>query len=186
MPGRWSTESRHLDALVQRHNTNGIKTLGTVPRARLGGKGQHLMQLPRVHLPPPARKWIPGGECGNGIYPMALTAVQQQWMQHNRQQSWRNQRLGAGAHSARRIRGARPGPMDLGWRLDQLSGQQVRPRKPVSRRRHGVAIYDLDNEPSWWDAETLTCILCPSPMTKVTNGGIGTASPSRPSIPLPR
>lgn len=46
---------------------------------------------------------------------------------------------------------------------------------PASGTGKGVAIYDLDNEPSWWDAVGRDAHPSPFTYDEVTNGGIGTA-----------
>ncbi len=46
---------------------------------------------------------------------------------------------------------------------------------PPSGTGTGVSIYDLDNEPSWWDAVHRDVHPAASTYDEVTNGGIGTA-----------
>jgi len=49
------------------------------------------------------------------------------------------------------------------------------PNGPTGTLGTGVAIYDLDNEPSWWDAVHRDVHPLPFTYDEVTNGGIGTA-----------
>ena len=49
----------------------------------------------------------------------------------------------------------------------------------------GVAVYDLDNEPSWWMRCTATSIPRPLPMTKSPTTALPTRQQSRPPIPPP-
>jgi hypothetical protein len=49
------------------------------------------------------------------------------------------------------------------------------PGNPNGGNGTGVSIYDLDNEPTWWDANDMDVHPIPFTYDEVTNGGIGTA-----------
>jgi hypothetical protein len=49
------------------------------------------------------------------------------------------------------------------------------PGNPSDGASKGVAVYDLDNEPSWWDSNDFDVHPVPFTYDEVTNGGIGTA-----------
>ena len=59
--------------------------------------------------------------------------------------------------------------------MGQFHRHRLRTRKPTSGAGKGVAIWDLDNEPTWWDAVHRDVHPSPSTYDEVTNGGIGTA-----------
>lgn len=49
------------------------------------------------------------------------------------------------------------------------------PGNPATGTSKGVAVYDLDNEPSWWDANDMDVHPLPFTYDEVTTGGIGSA-----------
>jgi hypothetical protein len=165
-----------FDNLVQTNNAGGIATLGTVPVLGWVANNSTSCSFP-VSTYPNQEKVDSNRECGNGIYadgvngctnsngceivgndptvtsineppptPPAASAVTAAWAQG----TW------AGS-----------------WTASLVS--KFGPGNPGASAGKGVAIYDLDNEPSWWDSNDFD--VHPNPFTydEVTNGGIGTA-----------
>jgi hypothetical protein len=74
------------------------------------------------------------------------------------------------------------GAATLAWAQGTWAGGWVNsivgaygPGNPASGTGKGVAIWDLDNEPAWWDAVHRDVHPKPSTYDEVTEGGIGTA-----------
>jgi len=165
-----------FDALVQGNNTNGIKTLGTVPVLGWVAKDSTSCSFP-VSTYPGQQKVDTGRECGNGIYPNGFN--------------------GCTNSNGCNITGNNPGVTSVSepaptppaasavttaWADGTWAGgwtsylvNKFGPGNPSAGAGTGVAIYDLDNEPSWWDAEDFDVHPLPFTYDEVTNGGIGTA-----------
>jgi hypothetical protein len=156
-----------FDALVERNAADGIKTLGTVPVLGWVAKDSTSCSFP-VSLYPGQQKVDSGRQCGNGVLaatgdditgnnpnltsiaepppaPPAASAVNAAWADATWTGSWVDYLVGKFG----------PGSANNG----------------IS----GVAIYDLDNEPSWWDAGSRDVHPVPFTYDEVTQGGIGTA-----------
>jgi hypothetical protein len=165
-----------FDNLVQTNNADGIVTLGTVPVLGWVSKDSTSCSFP-VSTYPNQEKVDTSRGCGNGIYaqgeegctnsngceivgndptvtsineppptPPAASAVTAKWAQR----TW------AG-----------------GWAASLVS--KFGPGNPGGSAGKGVAIYDLDNEPSWWDSNDFDVHPDPFTYDEVTQGGIGTA-----------
>jgi hypothetical protein len=164
-----------FDALVERNAASGVKTLGTVPVLGWVAKDSTSCSFP-VATYPGQQKVDTSRQCGNGVYPEgvngctssggcritgnnplvtsiseppptppAASAVTASWADATWTGSWVNYLVG------------KFGPGD------------------ANNGTSGVAIYDLDNEPSWWDAGSFDVHPDPFTYDEVTNGGIGTA-----------
>jgi len=173
----WLTVSntKAFDALVESNTANGIKTLGTVGVNGWVSKDSTSCGYPQSTYPNQS-SYSPQG-CGNGKYangaqgctnangcsitgndptvtsiavpppaPPAASAVSAAWADA----TW------AG-----------------GW--TQYLVNKFGPGNPTPAATSGVSIYDLDNEPSWWDAGSMDVHPIPFTYDEVTNGGIGTA-----------
>jgi len=75
-----------------------------------------------------------------------------------------------------------PGSVTNAWAVGTWSGGWVNsilnaygPANPTTGTGRGVAIWDLDNEPTWWDAVHRDVHPAPFTYDEVTNSGIGTA-----------
>ena len=165
----WPTVSgvSAFDALVESNNSYGIKTLGTVPVLGWVAKDSTSCSFP-LSLYPSQYEVDTSRECGDGELanqtditgnsptltsisepppaPPAASAVTVSWAEN----TW------AG-----------------GW--TEYLVNKFGPGNPATGAGQGVAIYDLDNEPSWWDAEDRDVHPLPFTYDEVTNGGIGTA-----------
>ncbi len=176
-----------FDALVERNAADGIKTLGTVPVLGWVAKDHTSCSFPKSTYPDQlavkdvngtyyAFDPYDGGVCGMGVYPKGVG--------------------GCTSSSGCNITGndptvtsiAEPPPtppaasaVDTAWAdatwtgswVDYLVGK-FGPGN-ANDGTSGVAIYDLDNEPSWWDAEDFDVHPDPFTYDEVTQGGIGTA-----------
>lgn len=165
-----------FDALVESNNSAGIKTLGTVPVLGWVAKDSTSCSFP-VATYPNQEKVDTNRECGNGIYPNGVEGC----TNANGCNITGNDPTVAGV--------AEPAPappagsaVTASWAQGTWAGGWVGslvnrfgPANPSGDSGEGVAVYDLDNEPSWWDANDFD--VHPNPFTydEVTNGGIGTA-----------
>jgi hypothetical protein len=165
-----------FDALVASNNSNGIKTLGTVPVLGWVAKDNISCSFP-VATYPNQQKVDPYRPCGNGVYPQGVN--------------------GCTNANGCNITGNNPGLTSIAeppptppaasaattaWADATWAGgwtnylvNKFGPGNPTTGTGTGVAIYDLDNEPSWWDAEDIDVHPLPFTYDEVTNGGIGTA-----------
>jgi hypothetical protein len=164
-----------FDALVKSNNSNGIKTLGTVPVLGWVAKDSTSCAFPSSTYPNQV-SFAPNG-CGDGLYPQGVS--------------------GCTSSSGCNITGNNPGvtsipepppappapsAVNAAWAQSSWTGgwvtslvNQFGPGNPASGNGKGVAIYDLDNEPTWWDSNDLDVHPVPFTYDEVTNGGIGTA-----------
>jgi hypothetical protein len=166
-----------FDALVESNNANGIKTLGTVPVLGWVSKDSTSCSFPQTTYPDQTSFSNDGRACGSGIYPTGVK--------------------GCTNSSGCNITGNNPDVTSIpepppappaasavssAWADGTWAGEwtgylvtKFGSGNPATGPATGVSIYDLDNEPSWWDSEDLD--VHPNPFTydEVTNGGIGTA-----------
>ncbi|HTV65785.1 MAG TPA: glycoside hydrolase family 44 protein [Bryocella sp.] len=162
---------------ISANNTLGITTLGTVPV-------QGWVSNSTVEACSFTESAFPGqqsynGSCGNGVYNdgsggctnaegcdiygndtiAAITSISEP----------PPTAPGAGAATISWAEGTWPG----GWVNSVVSNYG--PGNPSTGTGKGVAIWDLDNEPAWWDAVHRDVHPNPSTYDEVTNGGVGTA-----------
>jgi hypothetical protein len=161
-----------FDSLVQYNNQNGIKTLGTVPVNGWVSKDSTSCGFPTSLYPNQSSADTARG-CGNGMYAQGV-------------QSCTNAngcKITGNSPTITSISVPPPAPPAAGTPVaSSWTGTWVGylvnkfgPGNPATGTSTGVAIYDLDNEPSWWDSNDMD--VHPNPFTydEVTNGGIGTA-----------
>ena len=164
-----------FDALVNSNNSNGIKTLGTVPVLGWVAKDSTSCSFPSSTYPNQV-SFAPNG-CGDGLYPEGVS--------------------GCTSSSGCNITGNNPdvtsipeppptppapSAVNTAWAQSSWTGGWVTslvnhygPGNPNGSTGKGVAIYDLDNEPTWWDSNDLDVHPVPFSYDEVTNGGIGSA-----------
>ena len=167
-----------FDALVQSNNSNGIKTLGTVPVLGWVAKDSTSCSFPQSTYPnqlavngKPAFS-TDGRACGSGIYPNGVAGC--------------TQTNGCNIPSDPTVTSiAEPPPtppaasaVNASWASATWSGGWVNylvNKFGAGNSGTGVAIYDLDNEPTWWDSNDADVHPLAFTYDEVTNGGIGTA-----------
>jgi hypothetical protein len=153
-----------FDALVENNNSSGIKTLGTVPVLGWVAKDNTSCSFP-VATYPGQEKVDTSRECGNGV----LTAT--------------GDNITGNSPTLTSIAKPPPAPpaasaATTAWAEATWAGgwtEYLVNKFGAGNSATGVAIYDLDNEPSWWDAEDFDVHPHPFTYDEVTNGGIGTA-----------
>jgi hypothetical protein len=167
-----------FDALVQSNNSNGIKTLGTVPVLGWVAKDSTSCSFPQSTYPnqlavngKPAFS-TDGRACGSGIYPNGVAGC--------------TSANGCNIPSDPTVTSiAEPPPappaasaVNAAWANATWSGGWVNylvNKFGPGNSGKGVAIYDLDNEPTWWYSNDADVHPLPFTYDEVTNGGIGTA-----------
>ncbi len=164
-----------FDALVDSNNNNGIKTLGTVPVLGWVAKDSTSCGFPQSTYPNQL-SFSPSG-CGDGLYP---NGVQGCGNANGCYITGNNPLVTSIAEPAP----APPLPADVNaaWASGTWAGSWVNylvnkygSGNPGSGNGTGVSIYDLDNEPTWWDSNDVDVHPIPFTYDEVTNGGIGTA-----------
>lgn len=144
-----------FDALVMSNNTIGAKTLGTVPVQGWVAKDNSSCGFP-VSTYPNQQHVDTSKGCGNGVYPEGVS--------------------GCTNSSGCDVTGNDPtvtsiaeGPAWAGSWVSYLAG------KFGTAANGGVAIYDLDNEPDWWDATHRDVHPLPFTYDELTNNDIAAA-----------
>jgi hypothetical protein len=137
-----------FDALVMRNNSMGIKTLGTMPVQGWVAKDNVNCGFPASTYPSQYSFDPYNSNCGDGELP--------------------NQTNITGNDP--NVTSNPVGPSWAGSWVTYLVGEFG------TAANGGVAIYDLDNEPSWWDATQRDVHPLPFTYDEVTNNGIATAA----------
>jgi hypothetical protein len=165
-----------FDNLVATNSANGVKTLGTVPVLGWVAKDDTSCGFPVSTYPNQASEDSSRG-CGNGMYADGVNSCT----------STNGCQITGNDPTVTSIAEPPPAPpaaaaVNVAWASGTWTGSWVNylvnkfgAGNPATGTGKGVAIYDLDNEPSWWDAGSVD--VHPNPFTydEVTNGGIGTA-----------
>lgn len=151
--GIWPTG--YFNDLVSSASAIGVKTLGTVPVLGWVAKDTTSCSFP-LSIYPNQQSVDSSRSCGNGIYPNGVS--------------------GCTSSGGCNITGNDPtvtsvaeGPSWAGSWVTSLVGAFG------TAANGGVAIYDLDNEPTWWDAVHRDVHPVASTYDEVTNNGIATA-----------
>lgn len=167
-----------FDALVESNNSNEIKTLGTVPVLGWVSKDSTSCSFPQSTYPDQlavngkAAFSNDGRACGSGIYPNGVSGC--------------TNSNGCNIPSdptVTSIAAPPPAPpaasaVNASWANATWSGGWVNylvNKFGAGNSGKGVAIYDLDNEPTWWYSNDADVHPLPFTYDEVTNGGIGTA-----------
>jgi hypothetical protein len=167
--------TKAFDALVESNSANGIKTLGTVPVLGWVAKDSTSCSYPASTYPNQA-SYSPSG-CGNGKYVNGVEGCT----------NASGCNITGNDPTVTSIAMPPPAPpaasaVNAAWADATWAGgwteylvNKFGPGNPTPASTSGVSIYDLDNEPSWWDGGSMD--VHPNPFTydEVTNGGIGTA-----------
>jgi hypothetical protein len=169
--------STNFTEFVTANGTLGTKALGTAPvQGWVSNATAGACSFPETTLPGQVSY---AGNCGDGMYPegtQGCTATGGCSI------------LGTASTPAiTSVAEAPPAPpgasgATLSWAQGTWTGGWVQslvsaygPGNPASGVGKGVAIWDLDNEPAWWDAVHRDVHPVPSTYDEVTQGGIGTA-----------
>jgi hypothetical protein len=141
---------------VQNDAAIGAKTVGTVPVLGYVAKDGTSCSFPTSTYPTQVAFDPYKSSCGNGLYPEGTN--------------------GCTSASGCNITGIDPTATSIAvnsnWAGNWVS---YLVSKFGSAASGGVAIYDLDNEPAWWDAVHRDVHPLPSSYDEVTNNGIATA-----------
>jgi hypothetical protein len=168
-----------FDNLVDSNNSEGIKTLGTVPVIGWVAKDSTSCGFPKTTYPnqlavnnKPAFS-TDVRNCGSGIYPEGVSGCTSSG--------------GCNIPSDPTVTSiaappptppADPSTVDTTWADASWTGSWVNylvGKYGTGNSGTGVAIYDLDNEPSWWFSGSADVHPLPFTYDEVTNGGIGSA-----------
>jgi hypothetical protein len=164
-----------FDALVNSNNSKGIKTLGTVPVLGWVAKDSTSCSFPQSTYP--SQVSFASNGCGDGLYPKGVSSCT------NSSGCY----ITGNNPDVASIPAPPPTPpaasaVNAAWAQSTWTGgwvtalvNQFGPGNPSGGNGKGVAIYDLDNEPSWWDTNDVDVHPLPFTYDEVTNGGIGTA-----------
>ncbi|MGA9069256.1 MAG: glycoside hydrolase family 44 protein, partial [Terracidiphilus sp.] len=170
-----------FNLLVQSNNQNGIKTVGTVPVLGWVAKDSTSCSFPTSTYPN-QQKTDGSRGCGNGMYAQGVNGCT----------GATGCKITGNDPTVTSIAELPPTPpaasdVNAAWALNSWTGGWVdnlvntakfgpgNPNGPNGALGTGVAIYDLDNEPSWWYIEDFDVHPLPFTYDEVTNGGIGTA-----------
>jgi hypothetical protein len=144
-----------FNALVASASGIGAKTLGTIPVIGWVSKDATSCSYPLSTYPNQQAVDSARG-CGNGVYPLGVS--------------------GCTSSSGCQITGVSPTATSVATDTTWASGWVASLASTFGTAANGgVAIYDLDNEPSWWDAVHRDVHPVASTYDEVTNNGIATA-----------
>ncbi len=165
-----------FDNLVASNNASGITTLGTVPVLGSVAKDSTSCSFP-VATYPNQQKVDSNRGCGNGIYANGVGTCT----------SANGCNIASNDPTVTSIAVPPPAPplpaaVNAAWANATWAGgwaanlvNKFGPGNPSGSVGKGVAIYDLDNEPTWWDSNDFDVHPIPFTYDEVTDGGIGTA-----------
>ena len=178
-----------FDNLVESNNAKGIKTLGTVPVLGWVSRDSTSCSFPKTSYPDQDKtKYVTvngvgayyafdpydGGACGMGIYPDGVSGCS----------SGNGCNVTGNDPTVTSIAAPPPAPpadpttVNPAWAEASWSGGWVNylvNKFGAGNSATGVAIYDLDNEPSWWSMGSFDVHPKHFTYDEVTQGGIGTA-----------
>lgn len=148
-------DSGAFNAQVQNDLSIGAKTMGTVPVNGWVAKDGTSCSFPTATYPN-QQKTAPDRACGNGVYPVGVN--------------------GCTNASGCAVTGNDPTltstTVDATWTANWVT---YLVSKFGTAAQGGVAVYDLDNEPSWWDAVHRDVHPQPFTYDEVTTNGIAHA-----------
>jgi len=171
------TGSSTFTDFINANNMLGTKALGTVPVLGWVSNGTAgACSFPESTYPGQVSY---NGNCGDGMYPQGTQSCTQA----------AGCAIFGGTSTPAITSVAEPPPAPpaaggatLAWAQGTWTGGWVNsvvgafgPGNPTTGAGKGVAIWDLDNEPAWWDAVHRDVHPKPSTYDEVTQGGIGTA-----------
>lgn len=176
------TTNSSFTQFVDADNSLGIATLGTVPMQGWVSNGK----LGACSFP---ASTYPGqmsyqGSCGDGIYPKGTQGCTNSNGCSISGDASTPALTSIAAPPPATTPGGLPSPSQVTktWAQSTWAGEWVQsvvntygPGNPTSGTGKGVAIWDLGNEPDWWDAVHRDVHPKPSTYDEVTDGGISTA-----------
>ncbi|HWD00706.1 MAG TPA: glycoside hydrolase family 44 protein [Candidatus Sulfopaludibacter sp.] len=145
-----------FNAQVAQDASIGTKTMGTVPVLGWVAKNGTTCSFPVSAYPNQTSIDPYGGSCGNGVYPQGVSGCTDA-----------NGCNVTGNDATKTSQAVGPS-----WTSDWVTYLVSKFGKAADG---GVAIYDLDNEPAWWDAVHRDVHPLPSTYDEVTSNGIATA-----------
>jgi hypothetical protein len=182
--GMWPDSS--FNGMVTAGAANGVKVLGTVPVQGWVANGNPAACSFTAAQFPGQQSYVNG--CGNGIDPQGVNGCTQAGGCDLNGNSGTGVGLNPAALAVLTSISAPPptlpaaNAVNLAWAQGTWTGGWVNelvttfgPGNPAAGNGAGVSFYDLDNEPSWWDAVHRDVHPVASTYDEVTNGGIGTA-----------
>lgn len=154
LPGG-TTDASSFNAQVAFDATVGAKTLATVPVLGWVAKDATSCSFPTATYPN-QQKLAPDRACGNGVYANGVN----------------NCTNSNGCNVTGNDPTLTSTAVDATWSKNWVN---FLVGKYGAAAKGGVAIYDLDNEPSWWDAVHRDVHPAPFTYDEVTNNGLATA-----------
>jgi hypothetical protein len=184
--GMWGDQTNSFNGFVSIAAMNGVKVLGTVPvQGWVANSAVGACSFPQADFPG-QESYVNG--CGNGNVPQGTDGCTSPNGCALNGDSGIPAGLTAAAVAALTSISAPPptppaaNTVNKAWAQGTWTGGWVNelvtkfgPGNPASGNGSGVSFYDLDNEPSWWDAVHRDVHPVASTYDEVTNGGIGTA-----------
>ena len=184
--GMWGDATNSFNGFVTIAATNGVKVLGTVPvQGWVANTSTTACSFTATEFPG-QQSFVNG--CGNGTDPEGVNGCTQSGGCSLNGDSGPQGAAGATAFAeVTSISEPPPTPptanaVNLAWAQGTWTGGWVNALvtkfgqgNPAAGNGSGVSFYDLDNEPSWWDAVHRDVHPVASTYDEVTNGGVGTA-----------
>ena len=174
-----ATGSTNFTQFVQSTTTAGSAALGTVPvLGWVSNNTQYACGFPESQFP--GQQSYSPNNCGNGIYPNGTNGCTSSGGcdLFGTSATQANTSIAEPAPSV--LSAPAPGSVTSTWANGTWSGSWVNslatnPSFGNGASGKGVAMWDLDNEPTWWDAVHRDVHPVAFTYDEVTNNGIGTA-----------
>jgi hypothetical protein len=172
-----ATGSTNFTQFVQSTTTAGSAALGTVPvLGWVSNNTQYACGFPQSQFP--GQQSYSPANCGNGVYPNGTNGCTSSGGcdLYGNSMTQANTSISEPAPSITTA----PNPATSTWANGTWSGGWVNslvtnPSYGNGASGKGVAMWDLDNEPTWWDAVHRDVHPVAFTYDEVTNNGIGTA-----------
>ena len=172
-----ATGSTNFTQFVQSTDAAGSAALGTVPvLGWVSNNTQYACGFPESQFP--GQQSLQPGNCGNGVYPNGTNGCTSSGGcdLFGNSATQANTSISEPAPSITTA----PNPATSTWANGTWSGGWVNsiasnPSYGNGASGKGVAIWDLDNEPTWWDAVHRDVHPVAFTYDEVTNNGLGTA-----------
>jgi len=154
--GGGTQDTSRFNQQVEADQAVGAKTMGTVPVLGWVAKNGTACSFPASTYPQQTGHDPYNANCGNGVYPQGVSGCSD----------------ASGCNITKNDPTLTDQAVDPTWAGAWVSYLVSKFGKAADG---GVAIYDLDNEPAWWDAVHRDVHPNPSTYDEVTNNGIATA-----------
>jgi hypothetical protein len=174
-----ATGSTNFTQFVQTTDSAGSAALGTVPvLGWVANSTQYACGFPQSQFP--GQESYDSANCGNGVYPDGTDGCTNSGGCDLYGNSTTQADTSISEPAPSILSAPAPGSVTAAWADGTWPGGWVNslasnPSYGNGASGKGAAVWDLDNEPTWWDAVHRDVHPVPFTYDEATNGGVGTA-----------